>query len=331
MRLSQRAIVIVFLMMGLFACSRTEQKPAGPPEKVTIAISATTDSVLAQIAQAKGYYREEGMDATVHLQPYGKLCLQEVLEGKADFATVAETPVMFEVMKGAKISIIAAIESSQRGNAIIARKDRGIHTLSDLKGKKVAVTKGTTTDYFLDTILAVNGVSRAEVKTVDMKAEDATSALVNGDIDAVSTFNTYAYPAQKKLGERGITFEDKNIYTFTFNVVATQEFIQNNPGKVKKMLRALLRAEEFVQQNPAQAQKVVAGFSGVEIAVLREIWDVTSFRVSLDQALILALEDESSWAIKHKLTGATKLPNYLDYIYLDGLKAVKPDAVRILR
>ena len=66
-------------------------KPAAPPEQVTIAYSATTDAVLAEVAQAQGYYLQEGLQATAHLHPYGKLALKEMLEGKADFATVAET------------------------------------------------------------------------------------------------------------------------------------------------------------------------------------------------------------------------------------------------
>ena len=78
--------------------------PAGPVEKVTIAYSATTDSVLAQVAQTRGYYREEGLEVTPHMHPYGKPALREVLEGKADFATVAETPVMFAILNGEKIS-----------------------------------------------------------------------------------------------------------------------------------------------------------------------------------------------------------------------------------
>ncbi len=63
------------------------------------------------------------------MHPYGKTALKEVLEGKADFATVAETPVMFAIMKGEKISIIATIQTSSRNSAIMARKDKGILTL----------------------------------------------------------------------------------------------------------------------------------------------------------------------------------------------------------
>jgi len=333
-RYPNRLTLVLFALaicFGLFDCTRTDPNSAGPLEKVTIAYAATTDAVLADVAQVQGFYKQEGLDATPRLHPYGKLALQEVLEGRADFATVAETPVMFAILKGTKISIIATIESSRRGNAIIARKDRGIHVLSDLRRKKVAVTKGTTSDYFLDAILAVNGIAREEIQIVDMSADEMTAALEKGDIDAVSTFNTYAYPAQRRIGQRGITFDDKNIYTFTFNVVATQKFIEQNPEKVRKMLRALVKAEEFVRQNPADAQIDVAAFSSVDIAVLRDIWNETSFTVSLDQSLVLALEDESRWAIHNRLTGAKNVPNYLNFIYFDGLKAVKPDAVRILR
>ncbi len=156
-------------------------------------------------------------------------------------------------------------------------------------------------------------------------------ALARGDIDAVSTFTPYTAFTQKKLGNRVITFHDKDIYRWTFNVVAKQEFIRKNPDKVRKMLRALVRAEEFVRENPAEAQKIVADFSGIEIGIVRDIWADTSFTVSLDQSLILALEDESRWAIQSRLTSARNVPNYLDFIYFDGLKSVKPEAVRILR
>ena len=92
-----------------------------------------------------------------------------------------------------------------------------------------------------------------------------------------------------------------------------------------------LKAEEFVRKNPAEAQKVVADFIKADIHVLRDIWTDNNFSVSLDQSLILALEDESQWAMKSGLTGAKKIPNYLNFIYFDGLKAVKPEAVRILK
>jgi len=325
------AVSVLAIVVCIFGCTRQEGKSGGPAEKVTIAYSATTDAVLAEVAHIRGYYREEGLEAVSHMHPYGKPALKEVLEGKADFATVAETPVMFAIMKGEQISIIATIQTSRKVNAIIARKDKGILTPGDLKGRKIAATLGTTSDFFLDAILATHGISKKTVEIIDLKAEEITAALSKGDVEAASAFSAYISLAQRELGSRGITFYDENIYTSTFNVVTKQEFIRKNPEKVKKMLRALVKAEEFIKQNPEEARKIVAGFSGTDIAIVHDIWANTSFSVSLDQSLLLALEDESRWAIKQGLTSSAKAPNYLDFIYLDGLTSVKPNAVRILR
>lgn len=331
--LALMAVAISAMAIGAYFFLETgvDHKPAVTSDKVTIAYSATTDSVLAQVAHQRGYYLQEGLDATPHLHPYGKPALQEVLDGKADFATVAETPVMFEIMKGKKIAIIATIETSNRNSAIVARKDKGIFVPNDLKGKKIAATLGTTSDFFMDAFLTVHGISRKDMKVIDVKAGELQNALARGDVDAASAFTPYLNQAQKKLGNKGITFYDEEIYTFTFNVVATQEFIRRNPEKVNKMLRALIRAEEFAKQNPEETQKIVAEFSRMDIGMIREIIAVTNFNVSLDQSLVLAMEDESRWAMNNGFIARTNIPNYLDFIYFKGLESVNPEAVRILR
>jgi NitT/TauT family transport system substrate-binding protein len=331
--LTRMALVVTTLVIGagLFACDRTEPKPAGPPEKITIAYATLLEAALAQVAQTRDYYRAEGLEAAARLHPYGKLALEELLAGKADFATVAETPVMFAIMKGEKIAIIATIHDSGVSHAIMARKDRGILVPGDLKGKRIAATLGTTSDFFLDALLGINRIAREDVEIVNIEAQEIPDALTRGDIDAVSAFNPYKAWGQKKWGDRVVTFEDKDIYRLTFNVVATQEFIRNNPDTVKKMLRALVKAEESVRRNPAEAQQIASDFNRIEIDMVRDLWSGINFNVTLDQSLILALEDESRWAINSGLTEAKKVPNYLDYIYIDGLKSVKPDAIRILK
>ena len=307
------------------------QKESGPPEKVTIAYSVATDGAVAIVAHVQGYFREEALETTPRLHPFGKPALQDVLEGRADFATVAETPVMFAIMKGEKVSIIATIQATNQENAIIARRDRGISGLGDLRGRKIATTLGTTLDYYLDAVLAAQGISRKEVTIIDLSAEKMPDALESGEVDAISTFHPYIIPAQKKLGARAITLQDKDIYTATFNIAAKQEFIHQNPDRVKKLLRALIKAEKFVKEHPAEAQKIVSDFSGVDISIVREIWDSYNFAVKLDQSLLLALEDESRWAIKYKLVDVGKAPNFLDFVYLEGLRSVKPEAIRILK
>jgi NitT/TauT family transport system substrate-binding protein len=61
------------------------------------------------------------------------------------------------------------------------------------------------------------------------------------------------------------------------------------------------------------------------------IWSENQFSLSLDQSLITAMEDEARWMIKNNLTREKQIPDFVNYIYVDGLKAVKPEAVKIIR
>ncbi len=329
----QAAILIAVLsILGSFAaCTHTDKKSATLPGKITFAYTVLPDAALVQVAQQEGYFQQEGLDVTPQVHQIGKAALEALMEGKADFATVAETPVVFTILKGEKISIIATINTSNKNMAIVARKDKGIHSPRDLKGKKIATTFGTIGDFFMDTMLMTNGISRKDMKAVNLAPEIMQDALVKGDVDAISTWNPILIRTQKELGDKGITFYGEDIYTQTYNVVATQAYIDRNPGTVNKILLALIKAEEFVRQKPLEAQKIVADVSRTDRALIGDTWDVNHLSVALDQSLLLAMEDESRWAIKSGLVTRTRIPNYLDYIYFDGLDSVKPKAVRILR
>jgi NitT/TauT family transport system substrate-binding protein len=68
----------------------------------------------------------------------------------------------------------------------------------------------------------------------------------------------------------------------------------------------------------------------VSLESLDELWPTYRFNIALNQSLLLALEDETRWAIKNELTARTDVPNYLNYVYLDGLRAVKPESVTVI-
>ena len=324
-------LALLIACPALLSAIEMEQTPSATQKKITIAYAAHPQSGLPQIAQAKGYFADAGLETTTHKFPSGKAALADLLAGKADFATVAETPLMFAVMNNAKLSVIATIQTSSLSHAIIAQKDKGILSLNDLKGKKIGAALSSSSHFFLDTILTANGISRKEVELVDIKAEKIPDALANGEIDAGSTFTPYVELTQRKLGNQGITFREQTLYRYNFVIVAMNEFIHQNPDSVKKLLQALIKAEQFTEVNPGDSQQIVADFCGIETGIVRNTWADATLDVTLDQSLIIALEDETRWAIRIGLQPAVKMPNYLDYIYLEGLKSVKPGAVRISR
>jgi len=108
--------------------------------------------------------------------------------------------------------------------------------------------------------------------------------------------------------------------------------VKKHPETVKKVLRALIKAEKFARQSSREARQVVADFvPEMDRSILDLLWPDLFLRVSLDHSLIVDLEDQTKWAIHSRLTKRKDMPNYLDFIYIDGLRSVRPESARITR
>ena len=109
-------------------------------------------------------------------------------QGKADLATAAEAPFVLAVMKGEGFSIVASVLNLSLGNAIVARRDHGIAVPRDLLGKKVGVTFGTTSEYFLWAFLIGQKLAPGSVTLLDMPPAQLPLDLAKGSIDAIATW-----------------------------------------------------------------------------------------------------------------------------------------------
>ncbi len=332
----KKSVIPLIFIAALIGCNKSpsqnaEQPSGAPAQKITVAYTLQPQSTLVHVAVAKGYFVEEGLDAQLLMHTYGKAALQSLTESKADFATVAETPIMFSVLKGEKIFVIANIEASSMNNAIVARKSAGIAVLGDLKGKRIGFTSGTTADFFLDSLLTTSGLTRKDIQPVALKPEEMLDAIVAKKVDAVCTWNYPLILIKQQLGADGVIFYDREIYTETFNIAARQDYVQNNPETVKRFLRALIKAENFVAKNPDEAQTIMSVATKIDKSLIHEVWNAFNYHVVQDQTLLITLEDETRWAMKNKLTDQTDMPDYLSFIHLDSLRAIKPEAVMMKR
>ncbi len=285
------------------------------------------DCSLVQLAAAKGFFKEAGLAVQVLPCGYGKEALQAVLDGKADLATVAETPLMFAVLGGQKLSVIGSIYTSNKKNGIVARRKSGISAPGDLKNKRIAFTQGTTSHIFLSSFLTANHLAMDEVTPVDLAPEQMQEAILSGRVDAVSTWDPTGKIIAERMGTEGVELNDPHIYTETFVIAGHSSFVNGNQEAMRRMLRALLRAEEFAVRHPQEAQAIVFADLKLSPALVAELWGEGSCTVALDHALILALEEETRWAAKHRLAKNVQMPNFLEVIDPRPLLSVKPNAV----
>ncbi|HEY9100571.1 NrtA/SsuA/CpmA family ABC transporter substrate-binding protein [Chitinimonas sp.] len=308
-----------------------QASPTLPPVQITIATNvgyAASCPVIA--AKAKGYFADQGIAITIQPQTSGKASMEALLQDKAALATVADIPVMFAGLNRQPVSVIATVFRTEKDHGIVGRKDRGINTLGDLKGKRIGATLNTSGHFALNALLNRQKLAPSDVTIQNYTPAELAPALLNGEVDAIATWEPILDTSLKELGNNGTAFYGQDVYTSLYNIAGKRDYITGNPELIKKVLHALSRGTRLCSEAPEEARTLLAAETKSDPAKMKAAWSSYRFNLTLDQGLIMALEDEARWAMKNNLTSATEMPNYLDYIYRDGLEAIAPTAVTII-
>ena len=324
--------VALLLIGGYVWIARTPTpRVAEPPEQVIIAAStgyAGTCPISAAVD--KGYFASEGIVPVIQPQTNGRSALEAALRGEANLATVGDVPVMFAAVNNQPVMVVATIFGTEKDYGIVSKKDSGIATPASLKGKRVGVTIRTNGHFFLAMFLNRHKLSANDVTMVNLKPEEFSEALSQGRIDAASTWEPFLGTLHSQLGDNGAIFSGEGLYEGVFNLAGARDYVVGHPETMKKVLRAVIKGARLCKDSPDVARELTAKSMKTDSAKLKAFWPYYQFEVTLDQSLLLALEDETRWAIKNKLTERTEPVNYLNHLYLDAMTAVSPATVTVI-
>ena len=325
-------VVFIVMLLALTGCDRPgKKKPSGQAVKLTLGVGSGLLMSPIWVADKNGYFQEEGLDLTIKKYKTGKASFENMLNGVVDISTLAPTPIMFNSFVRQDYAIFATFASSDVNVKVIGRKDAGINSAQDLKGKRVGITARTSSHFVLSSFLFYNGIAESEIEVVNISPPELPDSLTNNRVDAIVIWEPFAYIAQQLLQDNNITLPSSKIYKETFNCVVMKDYARDNPQVLEKFLRAVDRAEKYIQSHKQQSQDIVSANLQMDKEILSILWEDFVFELSLAQTLLITLEDEARWAIKSGFTDKTRGPNYLDYIYIDALEEVKPEAVTIIR
>lgn len=312
---------------------RQEEAPkAAPVAQESVALCRSTTALLPMVvAEKQGFFAEQGLTVTVRESIMGKEAFEGMLKGECELATAAEPPVVEYARQRDDFRLLAALQSSDNLNRIVARADRGIAAPKDLRGKRIATTKGTAPHYFLELFLEKNGLKSQDVVIVFMKSDDLLAALTNGQVDAVSMINNVVSKAREALQANAVLMEEPGLCRNYYLLLATANLLEKRPEVVVRFLRALVKAEEFITQKPKETLAMVLARQGQKesSAEIKELLAGYQYRLSLEHGMLMGLEDMARWTGQQGGENQRVIPNFLNLIAAEPLRAVKPEAVRL--
>ena len=325
-------IVVILGLIFLVSFMVSEAEEKRDFEDVSISISATSLlPALIHIADSNGYFLEEGVNVEIKGYSAGKFAFQAMLDDEVDIATVSDPNIVVKSFERNDFMTFTTIVNSADHVKVLTRKDTGIINPADLKGKIVATTKGTTAHFSMITFFVFNSLSLDDVELIDLKPGEMVEAIKSKQVDVIFTWEPNIIKAQRSLGEEANLLPNDYGYSATFNLASKTDLISEHPEVFEKIIRALFKAEKFVKQNKQESIEIVAVAVNGTKQDIEELWANYNFNVVLDHSLLLTLEDEARWYVENNLTDAKEVPNYLDYIHLNTLEKVKPEAIGIIR
>lgn len=320
---------------GCGRCARDAWPARVPGAPIRLALAAQPMSALAILAVDKGFFDAEGLAVVATEHPSGARALAALLAGDADVCTTADVPLVLESFRRPDMRILATIGSSSNEPRIVARRDRGIASPGDLRGRRVGTQKASAVHYFLHAVLLKYGMRQSEITPVFLKAEDLPAALRDGRVDAITMREPYVSEAVRMLGDQALVLQEPGLYLRIELLVALSPLAEQRPDAVQALLRALLRAEDFARHDPGEALAVVAYRLHGARSGVGDVWPELDLSVRLNQALFQTLEDAAMWAVRRGLAEGVPtnapVPNYLGFLDLRGMDAVKPEAVTVIR
>jgi ABC-type taurine transport system substrate-binding protein len=138
-------------------------------------------------------------------------------------------------------------------------------------------------------------------------------------------------PIKDQLGANAIVWPAQSGQQGYWIAISDQDWAAQHPEIITKFLKSMDQAATYILYHPTEAKAIVKKRSSATDAYIAAIWNSTQFLLSLDQSLITAMEDEGRWMINSNLTTEKTMPDYRNYLYLEGLEEVKPESVNIIR
>jgi len=224
--------------------------------------------------------------------PGGPHCSRPLNVGALDFGITGESPPIFAQAAGAPLVYVANEPEAPSSEAILVPRDSPIRGVAELKGKKVALNKGSNVHYLLVKALEKAGLAYSDITPVFLKPSDARAAFEHGDVDAWAIWDPFQASAEIAIKARTLVNGEGLVANRQF-YLGERKFVEANPAVIEALLASMKEVDAWASRNIDAAAAELSPEVGLpppilRLALAREAWDVRPIRpdVIVDQQKI---------------------------------------------
>lgn len=205
---------------------------------------------------------EQGVTVKWTEFPAGPVLLEGLNVGSIDFGTVGEAPPIFAQAAGANLVYVGNEPPSPGSEAIVVPKGSSLRSLSELKGKKVALNKGSNVHYLLLKALEKAGLAYTDIQPVYLPPADARAAFERGSVDAWAIWDPFLAAAEKQLGARVLADGKGLVANYQF-YLASRHYAEKNPEILRIVLDEIAKVDDWGRNNPDEVASVLSAQTGL--------------------------------------------------------------------
>lgn len=255
------AIAGVMLLSG---CSKKE-------ESVTLNIGFQKYGVLP-ILKERGtletLLKQQGVNVKWVEFPAGPQLLEGLNVGSVSFGEAGEAPPIFAQAANSNLVYVANQPEAPKAEALIVQKDSNIQSVQDLKGKRIALNKGSNVHYLLLKVLEANNLKLSDIEVVYLPPSDARAAFERGAVDAWVIWDPFFAAAEHQIGARVIATGENIVSNHQF-YLADRKFAEANPQIIDAVVNELNLTTEWVSSHQDEAAKLLEKPTGLAFDVLK--------------------------------------------------------------
>ena len=206
----------------------------------------------------------------------GPVQLEALNVGSIDFGDVGEAPPIFAQAAGAPLAYVAATVARPSSEAVLVPKGSAIRTIADLKGRKVALNKGSNVHYFLVKLLQKNGLQYGDVNLAFLPPADARAAFEKGSIDAWVIWDPFLASAQKTL-DATVLADATGVVGNRAYYFSSLDYAAKNADIIRIAIEELDKVDQWGKTNKSELAGELAQIWGIPKPVVETVVGRSAF------------------------------------------------------